>query len=56
MIDYPENDPRYWRDKANHARTVAEYLQDPRAREHILCAAASYEHLADIAEQQPLFG
>ena len=55
-MNYPENDPKYWRGKANHARTVAEHLRDPRAREHILRAAASYEDLAALAEQQPLFG
>jgi hypothetical protein len=56
MIDYPENNPKYWRGKARHARTVAEYLRHTKAREHILAAAASYEALADLAEQQSLFG
>jgi hypothetical protein len=56
MIDYPENDPTYWRGKARHARIVAEYLRRTEAREHILAVAASYEALADLAGQQSLFG
>lgn len=55
MIDYPENDPKYWRGKAIHARTVAEHLRDPKARAHMLTAAESYERLADMAQQHPLF-
>jgi len=46
-----ENDPVFWRAKAEEARTTADALQDPRAQENMLAAARCYERLAELAEQ-----
>ena len=51
MADSPENDPVFWRAKAEEARSTAENLINPQARDHMLSAARSYEPLAELAEQ-----
>lgn len=48
------NDPAYWRQRAEEARRLADELTDPVAREAAQDVAASYERLAQIAEQRPL--
>ena len=48
------NDPAYWRQRADEARHMAGQLTDPAARQAIEDVAASYERLAQIAEQKPL--
>lgn len=46
-----ENDPAFWRAKAEEARATADALQGPGARENMLAAARSYDRIAEIAEQ-----
>jgi len=49
-----ENDPAYWRAKAEEARATADYLTNDRARQHMLNCAASYERIAHLAERGAL--
>lgn len=51
----PLNDPDYWRAKAVEARTIAQAMADPRAREHMLAAAEAYERLAALTRTGPAF-
>ena len=48
------NDPAYWRQRAEEARTVADQLSDPIAQKAMLEIAASYEALADLAAARPI--
>lgn len=50
----PENNPEYWRLKAEEARAIARNLRDAQAREHMLSAVRCYERLASLAERGPL--
>ncbi|GEM_PF-3932923 len=43
-------DPKYWRDRAEEARALAEHMHDPLAIETMLRAAGEYERLALTAE------
>jgi uncharacterized protein (DUF2342 family) len=56
VVDPPDparlNDPKHWRDRAEEARTVAEPMKDLRAREIMLGVAATYEKLAQSAEEK----
>ena len=42
--------PKYWRDKAEEARVLAEQMRDRTAVETMLRASLEYERLASIAE------
>jgi hypothetical protein len=48
----PQNaaNPKYWRDKAEEVRVLAEKMQDRTAIETMLRASLEYERLAAIAE------
>ena len=47
MIDFHVgNDPRYWLDRAERARSVAESMTDPELKRMMLDVAAGYERLA----------
>jgi len=48
----PINDPKYWRDRAEEARTHAEHLSDPESRRRMLRIAKDYEELARRAERR----
>lgn len=50
-METSENDPVFWRGKAEEARATADMLQDPRAHEHMLAAARCYDRLAELAEE-----
>ena len=47
------NDPKYWRERAEEARSISELLEDPEAKRQILAIAASYDRLADHLKQPP---
>jgi hypothetical protein len=42
----------YWRDRAEEARAVAEYLTTPDAKRIMVDVAESYEKLAEGAQQR----
>jgi hypothetical protein len=44
------NDPKYWRDRAEEARGMAEGFGDPAAIETMVNVARRYEQLAEQAE------
>jgi hypothetical protein len=46
------NDARHWRDRAEEARIHAEQMHDPDARGKMLGIAASYERIAERAEER----
>jgi hypothetical protein len=46
------NDPKYWRERAEEARSIAKLLDDPEAKRQMLAIAASYDRLADDIGQQ----
>lgn len=46
------DDPKHWRDRAEEARTHAEDMRDPGAREVMLRIAHDYEYLAERADQR----
>lgn len=50
---FEENNPAFWRFRAEEARTTADQLKDADARKHMLAAAASYDRLAETAEKLP---
>jgi hypothetical protein len=41
------NDPKYWRERAEEARSIARLLNDLEAKRHLLAIAARYDRLAD---------
>ena len=43
-------DPKHWRERAEEARTIAEKMDDPVARQSMLRIAEEYELLAIRAE------
>ena len=53
MDDSRNFDCDYWRSRAQEARLTAELLLDPEAREHLLCAAMSFERIAQLAAHGP---
>jgi hypothetical protein len=51
MVDDREGySPEYWRDKARHARQVADGLATEANRKQMLVMARNYESLANEAE------
>jgi hypothetical protein len=49
------NDPAHWRKLAEDARTWANNLSSPEARQHMLNCAASYERLAQLTEKSRIY-
>ena len=45
------DDPQYWRERADEARYVAQYLIDPMSREMAFEIAVTYDRLAQRAEE-----
>jgi len=41
------NDPKYWRERAMEARSIAKLLNDAEAKRLLLEIGTSYERLAD---------
>src|SRR5215468_3363992 len=41
------NDPKYWRERAEEARSIARLLNDLEAKRHMLAIAARYDRLAE---------
>ena len=41
------NDPKYWRERAEEARSIAKLLNDQEAKRQLLAIAARYDRLAD---------
>jgi hypothetical protein len=48
------NDPAYWRQRAEEARRLAGELTEPAAKQAMQEVAASYERLAQLAQDRPL--
>jgi len=48
----PINDPKYWRERAEEARIIADQLTDPDAKRRMLRIADDYEELAKRAERR----
>jgi hypothetical protein len=48
------NDPAYWRQRAEEARTIAGQLSDLVAQQAMLEIANSYEALAALAAARPI--
>jgi hypothetical protein len=46
-------DARYWRDRAEESRAMADGMRDPEARRVMLNIAASYDWMAELAEKGP---
>jgi hypothetical protein len=46
--------PAHWRGKAAEVRRIAETLATPKARRHLLTAAASFDRLAALLEKAPI--
>jgi len=40
-------DPKYWRERREEARSIAQLLDDPKAKREMLAIAASYDRLAN---------
>jgi hypothetical protein len=52
-------DPDYWRRRAEEARTIAEQMENPEAKQTMLEIAAGYDRMAQraaerIAAEKPL--
>ena len=52
MAKVPINDPKYWRERAEEARTVANEMTIPDAKHRTLRIADDYEELARRAERR----
>ena len=52
MAKVPINDPKYWRERAEEARTVANDMTIPDAKRRTLRIAEDYEELARRAERR----
>jgi hypothetical protein len=48
------NDPAYWRQRAQEARSIAGLLDDSAAKRVMLQIAQQYEQIAAIAEKRPV--
>jgi hypothetical protein len=46
------DDPEYWRARAEETRKVAEQISNLESKRTMLEIAASFEHIADRAEQR----
>ena len=44
--------PKYWRNRAERARVVADAMQDKQAKQLMLCVAKDYERAAELTEKQ----
>jgi hypothetical protein len=54
MMSHPYiNDPKYWRERAEEARSIAKLLNDQDAKRQLLAIAARYDRLADHIKQRP---
>jgi hypothetical protein len=54
VMTYPYiNDPKYWRERGEEARSIAKLLDDQEAKRQILAIAASYDRLSDHMKQRP---
>jgi hypothetical protein len=51
--DRPGDDPKYWRERAEEARSIAKLLKDQEAKRQLLAIASRYERLADHIKQRP---
>jgi hypothetical protein len=52
MFHVMPNTPQHWRQRAEHARIMTDYLRGPRAKVAMMALAVSYEMLAVRAEQR----
>src|SRR5215472_4308311 len=52
MAKVPINDPKYWRERAEEARTVANEMTIPDAKRRTLRIADDYEELARCAKRR----
>ena len=52
MAKVPINDPKYWRERAEEARTGADQLTDPDSKRRMRRVADDYEELARRAEKR----
>jgi hypothetical protein len=50
------NDPAHWRQRAQEARSIADQLHDPAAKQAMLGVAQNYDQLATIAEKRDIAG
>jgi hypothetical protein len=46
------NDPKYWRDRGDELRAIAEAIKDADAKVTILACASDYDLLAERAEKR----
>ena len=46
------NDPKYWRQRAQEARSLAALMTDPKAKRMMASITEDYERLAKITEQR----
>ena len=54
VMTYPYiNDPKYWRERGEEARSIARLLDDQEAKRQMLAIAASYDRLSDHMKQRP---
>jgi hypothetical protein len=54
LMTYPYiNDPKYWRERGEEARSIAKLLDDQEAKRQMLAIAASYDRLSDHMKQRP---
>jgi hypothetical protein len=53
MSQEPVNDPQYWRDRAEQARSRAEHTKDSRSKRALQGIADFYDRLAEKLEQGP---
>jgi len=54
MMSHPYiHDPKYWRERAEEARSIAKLLNDREAKRQLLAIASRYERLADHIKQRP---
>ena len=47
------NEPKYWRERAEEARSIAKLLNDQEAKRQLFAIAARYYRLADHIKQRP---
>jgi hypothetical protein len=46
------DDPQYWRERGDEARTTARFLSDMRANDAMLRVAVEYDQIAHLTEQR----
>ena len=46
------DDPKYWRNRAEEARVVAESIEDQQSNEVMLGIAEDFERMAALAEER----